>query len=141
MDVPNYTTWQYNMAEARVLKNIDVNSIIIRSVTDAPWPVTDREMIVQFTSIEDKAFNAMTFKIQTVPFNHPKKDNVVRIPFSDAKWTVTQDANKNLNVLYTLSIDPGGTLPAWLVNMAIAEGPFESFSKLKNQLAEKASKK
>ena len=140
MDVPNYPTWQYNMAEAKILKTIDDHSIIIRSVTDAPWPVTDREMIVQFSGVIDKSSNHLTMHIKSIPFNYPKNDKLVRVPFSDAIWSVSQGVNNSLQAVYTLRIDPGGTIPTWLVNMAIAEGPFESFSKLKNQLVERSKK-
>lgn len=141
MDVPNYPTWQYNMVEAQVLKTINDHSLIIRSVTDAPWPVTDREMIVQFSGVIDTGSNLLTMHIKSIPsYDHPKNDKLVRVPFSDATWLVHRDRNNNLQAVYTLRIDPGGALPVWLVNMAIAEGPFESFSKLKNQLAERSKK-
>jgi hypothetical protein len=37
-------------------------------------------------------------------------------------------------VEYTLHVNPGGTLPTWLVNMFATQGPTEIFSKIKTQL-------
>jgi hypothetical protein len=34
-------------------------------------------------------------------------------------------------VIYTLDIDPGGSLPSWLVNFASIEGPYLSFLKMR----------
>ncbi len=133
LDAENYLTWQYNMEEVKVVKTLGENSFIYRSVTDAPWPVTDREMIIQFDATKNEVTHRLDIHVHTVPFNYPKNNKLVRIPYSDAKWVVTVDGN-NLKVLYSLNIDPGGSIPAWLVNIAIAEGPFESFSKLKKQL-------
>ena len=42
----------------------------------------------------------------------------------------------DLKVSYFLNVDPGGSIPAWLVNLAVAEGPYESFRNLKRQLSE-----
>jgi hypothetical protein len=61
---------------------------------------------------------------------------MVRIPFSEAKWRVTRLNQSSLKIDYTLRVDPGGYVPAWLANMAMAEGPFYSFSKLKEYLQE-----
>jgi len=36
-----------------------------------------------------------------------------------------------------MRIDPGGSLPVWLVNMAMAEGPYLTFVNLKKQLEKK----
>jgi hypothetical protein len=39
-----------------------------------------------------------------------------------------------VKVEYTLHLDAGGSVPAWLLNMFITQGPTESFIKLKAQL-------
>jgi hypothetical protein len=41
-----------------------------------------------------------------------------------------------VNVEYTLFADPGGSVPAWLINLFITKGPMESFKKLKEHLAQ-----
>ncbi len=35
---------------------------------------------------------------------------------------------------YTLRMDPGGDIPAWLFNLFVTKGPVESFENLKVQL-------
>jgi hypothetical protein len=61
---------------------------------------------------------------------------MIRVPFFDGSWKINKGVNV-LKVTYTLRIDPGGLVPAWLANLAMAEGPFVSFQKLKKQLEKK----
>lgn len=129
-NVTNYSNWQYNMVSSTLLKKVDDTAIIYRSEVDAPWPVENREMIVQLNALKDTANNQRTFTMHTVPFPYPETDALTRVPYSEARWTVKKVATK-LYVRYELNIDPGGYVPPMLVNFAMAEGPYESFRNLK----------
>jgi len=129
-DVKNYVNWQYNMIEANLVKKLNEQEMIYWSVVDAPWPVDDRELLVQF-SVNRQTPNQLSFFIYSVSYDYPIKDGLIRVPFSQASWHVTK-LGANLQVKYTLNIDPGGYVPPILVNMAMADGPYESFRNLKN---------
>lgn len=135
-NVDNYVNWQYNMVEASLLKKIDDHSIIYRSEVDAPWPVQNREMIVQLSFRKTEKTDQLFFTMQSVATKYPLSDDLVRVPYSQASWTV-QRMNTTLVVTYQLNIDPGGYVPPLLVNLAMAEGPYESFRKLKKLLEKK----
>lgn len=129
-DVSRYTKWQYKMTEAKMLQRVHSNEIIIRSVVDSPWPIENREMLVRFSCVMDLPNNQMFVTARGgIDYDYPKDEELVRVPYSEAHWSVTQKGT-SLYVSYTLQIDPGGSLPPWLVNMAMAEGPFETFKNL-----------
>jgi len=134
-NVDDYLKWQYNMKEATLLKKINDREMIYRSVVDAPWPVDDRELLVQF-SVNKKVPNQLSFFIYSVSYEYPLKEGLVRVPFSQANWDVTRMGNALL-IKYKLNIDPGGYVPPMLVNMAMADGPYESFRNLKNLIKNK----
>ncbi len=135
-NVDNYVNWQYNMVSASLVKKVDEQSIIYRSEVDAPWPVQNREMIVQLSVNKKLDPDQLAFSMHTVPTDYPLQEDLVRVPFSQASWTVKQVKNK-LVVTYQLTIDPGGYIPPLLVNLAMAEGPYESFLNLKKLLEKK----
>lgn len=127
--VSNYLNWQFDATEATMLQRINDNEMIYRVVIDAPWPVDNRELIVHFQvslQQEDQA----TFHINTVPSDLPLQEDLVRIPYSQASWEITR-VNQSLHATYRMNINPGGNVPAWLVNIAMADGPHESFRDLK----------
>lgn len=134
-DVDNYVTWQYNMVEANLIKKINTHEMIYRSEIDAPWPVEDRELLVQF-SVRNQSPDEVTFIINSITYDYPAKADVIRVPYSNATWKVTKHEN-SLHVKYTLNINPGGYVPAMLVNLAMAEGPYVSFRNLKTMIGKK----
>jgi hypothetical protein len=135
-DINNCVTWQYNTIEAAALETRD-NATIYRTVIEAPWPASNREMILELTSSFDSAKNELTIVSRSIDYEYPESDDLVRVPFALGKWQVAAIEKNSLRVLYTLRIDPGGSVPAWLINMAMAEGPYTSFSNLKEELRER----
>ncbi|HOX82802.1 MAG TPA: START domain-containing protein [Chryseolinea sp.] len=130
--VDRYTAWQYNMCSAKTLKVVSDSAIIVRTEIDAPWPVDNRELIVEY-SFSQSSHKKLKVITKTLMFDYPFSENVVRVPFSHAEWDVEMVDN-TLHVTYSMKIDPGGSVPAWLVNMAMADGPHQSFVKLKKLL-------
>lgn len=135
-DVENYVNWQYNMVESGLIKRINDQVMIYRSEIDAPWPVEDREMLVQFSVIRDQLPDELTFLIHTITYNYPLKEAVLRVPYSNATWQVKRNGN-SLHVKYMMKINPGGYVPPMLVNLAMAEGPYVSFLNLKKMVEKK----
>lgn len=135
-DVNNYVNWQYNMVESGLIKRINDQVMIYRSEIDAPWPVEDREMLVQFSVIRDQFPEELTFLIYTITYDYPLKENVLRVPYSNATWQVKRNGN-SLHVKYMMKINPGGYVPPMLVNLAMAEGPYVSFLNLKRMIEKK----
>lgn len=134
-NVDNYVNWQYDMAESHLIKKINDHEMIYRSEIDAPWPVEDRELVVQF-SVRNQLPDEVTYVINSITYDYPVKANVIRVPCSHATWHVTKRGN-SLHVKYTLNINPGGYVPPMLVNLAMAEGPYVSFRNLKTMIEKK----
>lgn len=133
LDVPGYTRWQYNMVESKMLKKVSNNDMIYRTVVDAPWPVENRELIVRYTSSRDTEKQTMDIIIANDSYPYPENEDLVRVPSSYATWHISTQGN-DLKVEYALRIDPGGSVPVWLINIAMADGPHHSFRNLKQLL-------
>jgi len=131
--VEDFPTWQYNMISAKILRQVSDSVVIVRSELDAPWPVENRELIVQYSFEEHPQEKALRVITETIDYDLPLSDEFIRVPYSRAEWNVTT-AGSTLLVTYTMEIDPGGSIPAWLVNMAMAEGPHQTFTNLKKLL-------
>ena len=132
-DVEYYVNWQYNTIEAKVLHR-NAASTIYRTVVQAPWPVSNREMITEVSSHYDSATQLLIIKAKSSAYDYPKNSDMVRVPFSEGIWRVTPRNGSSLKIVYTLQIDPGGSVPLWLMNIALAEGPFKSFMEVKNKI-------
>ncbi len=135
MDVKNYTHWQYHNMKTEVIKKISNSEIIYHSHVSAPWPVTNRDLVMHLKISQDIATKIMTVEIDGLPDYIPPQRDFVRVPSTHARWTVTPIGKDLLDINYTLLIDPGGSIPVWIVNMALANGPYETFRNLKARIS------
>ena len=138
LDVPNFTKWQYNTIETTVLKRIAPNEIIYCSLIEAPWPVSNRDLVMHLKITQDTLTKVMTISLKSIPDYIPKKIGVVRIPSAEGKWVVEELGKNELRVNYSFLVDPGGSVPVWLINLALADGPYETFRNLKARVKSEA---
>lgn len=127
--------WVYKTKTATILKWVSPYEFYYYTETSMPWPLSNRDAIIHLKISADTASHVLRINAFSEPDFIEKKNGLVRIPYSRASWYVTELNNK-LNVDYTFEVNPGGSLPAWLVNMMADKGPYESFSKLKAKLKE-----
>lgn len=132
-DVSGHPRWQYNMLSSEVLEQYSKNSFITRSTIGAPWPVDNRELIVRNDFRYDEQGRIIGITTRSVDYDYTASGQFVRVPYFHAEWTLAQ-LGGDLYVRYDMKIDPGGTVPPWLVNIAMAEGPYQSFKKLRQLL-------
>jgi len=125
LDVPGYTRWQYNTIDAKPIKIISESEQIYRTVIEAPWPVTDRDMVVNIKVKYNQLNRGMMITTESKAGVLPPADGFVRIPSSRGTWVVQQKNKDHLQVRYTMQIDPGGEVPAWLVNWVCAQAPYQ----------------
>jgi hypothetical protein len=81
----------------------------------------------------DAAAQILLINVKNASYDYPAEKGVVRVPFSEASWKVTTE-NNDLKIIYLLRVDPGGSIPAWVINMGIADGPYHSFNHLKERI-------
>jgi hypothetical protein len=135
LDIDHYTEWQYNTTESYLIKKVNEQKIIFYTKIAAPWPVSDRDMIVDMELSQDPKTKVVTILAKTIPHGAAENKHVVRVPMSVARWTIRPISSSNLKVEYTIRIDPGGAVPSWMMNLVAAEAPYESFRRLKEELS------
>jgi hypothetical protein len=134
LDVNTGADWVYATKSSVLLKRVSANEVIYYSEVKLPWPIHNRDFIAELTAVQDPATRVVTIFGPVVPDYIPVKKDIVRVSKSEGKWVITPIAKGRIKVEYTIRLDPGGDLPAWLFNMFVTKGPAESFENLKLQL-------
>ena len=134
LDVDNYQDWVYGIKNSYVLKKINSNSIIYYNEVDLPWPFSDRDLVNHITVQKDPKTGKTVIQSKAIPDHIPEKENLVRIPYATANWDITPVAATEVKVIYTFRVDPGGSLPPWLVNSIATVGPYNTFVELRKKL-------
>ncbi|HJS54139.1 MAG TPA: START domain-containing protein [Chitinophagaceae bacterium] len=133
-DVINQKKWVYNNINSSILKRISGNEFYYHSETHLPWPMTNRDAIIHLKMNKDSLNRFLKVSAVSVPGYAPEKNGIVRVPRSDISWYVTMPSAKTISIVYIFDAEPGGSLPAWAVNMFTDKGPYESFKKLSELL-------
>ncbi len=130
LDISKQTDWVYSTKTSSLVKRIGEHDLVYYSEKSMPWPVTNRDAVVRITITRSDA-NTMLVNAISVAGVVPDKKGIVRVPFSKVNWEVKVVNANTLSVVYEALVDPGGSIPAWVVNMFSTKGPFETFKSIR----------
>jgi hypothetical protein len=131
MDIKNSEEWLYHTAGNYLVKQVSPAELYYYSLIKMPWPVSDRDFIAHLKATQDPATKVVTINAPCIPDMVPVKAKIVRIADSKGKWVLTPVGADHVKILYTLHADPGGSIPSWLTNLFVTQGPSQSFKKFK----------
>jgi len=133
-NVNGYKNWVYNNKAASLIRRISANEFYYYTEAYLPWPLDNRDAVMHTKITRDSLNRFLRISSVAVPNYIPQKDGKVRVQFSQINWYVTRPSATTIRIVYTFETDPGGSVPAWLVNSFADKGPFESFKKLSELL-------
>jgi hypothetical protein len=134
LDVEKYPQWAYCTKSADVIKQIGKDELVYYSEISAPWPLANRDLCADIKVTRDSSMHSICLVSTGLKDFLPEKKGLVRVSRSTAAWMISTRSDKMIHLEYELEIDPGGALPAWIVNMFARKGPIETFSNLRKKM-------
>ena len=134
MDVNTADQWVFHTKSCVLLKKVSPSELYYYSEVSLPWPLENRDFVAHIKVSQDRATKVVTVDAPAIPGWIAKKKGIVRISHSKGLWIITPIDKEKLKLEYTLQVDPGGIIPAWAVNLFSAQGPIETFKKMRQQL-------
>lgn len=129
VDVENYDRWVYECSESRLLSEKENQEYVFYSIIHMPWPFDDRDMITRLV-VSDKN-DTIRLATKLDPGHMDPVDGIVRISAYDEITTLIRIGEGKVKMVMEGYLEPGGKLPAWLYNMFLSEGPYESIMSIK----------
>ncbi len=133
-DVPANTDWVYSSKVAKITEKLAPNDMYYYSVSDFPWPLQDRDLIVHSVIEQDPDSKVVTSTSYSAKEKYPLQKGIVRVTIFDSKWIFTPLPGGKVNIEYTVKTDPGGNIPVFLTNMFIDRGPVATMKKMREML-------
>lgn len=130
-DFESYPQWVYRCGASSTLKKNSEKNLIHYQLVTAPWPVDNRDFVVEVKVEQDPKTKIVTQNVTCIPNYIPKTAGCVRITEFKASWTLIPLKNGIVEADYQLMVNPGGAIPAWIVNLAVVDGPFETALNMK----------
>lgn len=134
LDIDATVQWVYHTKSCKLIRQVSPSELYYYSEVSLPWPLENRDFVARVKVTQNPATKVVTVDAPAVPGWVKQKEGIVRVSHSVGTWILTPLDEKTTKIQYTLQVDPGGVIPAWLVNTFAAQGPIESFKKMKDQL-------
>lgn len=131
LDVKESEKWLYHTSSIYIVKQVSQSEFYYYSKVELPWPLSNRDFIAHLKVSQNALTKVITIDAPCVQDMVPVDPKTVRISNSNGKWIISPAGINKVKVVYTLHTDPGGSIPAWLINSFMTQGPTQSFKKLK----------
>ena len=128
-------SWVKNTNESRKIEQITPTHYFFYIGTDFPFPAKDRDAVIEYKRSLDAEKNYVFIEYKAHPDRMPKDSDYIRMPSLDATYTLTPLEEGWIDVDYFIRADIGGSIPNWIINMAISKGPKDTMVALKKVLA------
>jgi hypothetical protein len=127
--------WVPNCTESQEIKRLDARTTWVYSVTNSPWPVSDRDTVVKVVAETIEPNDKYRVLMRAQPDFLPLVDGRVRIPYSNIYFLLKRVNADTIEIEYGLDVDPGGVLPKWMVRRTVRNTLIETIMALEAQVA------
>lgn len=129
--VESFDWWDDDISEIKVLEYQEEKLIRYYLVYDVPWPLSDRDLCVEAIITHDPVTKSRTVFATPLTGVIPINPDKVRIQNYWQKWVMTDTGNGTIHLVLEGSVDPGGNIPSWLINMVITDTPLNIMRKVR----------
>lgn len=135
-DVEGLTDWAYNIKESKLLDRPDDMSQTYYAVAKAPWPYKDRDGIYLNQISWDNEAKLLLVDIEMLEQDVEVNDDYVRLD-GYGYWQVKEVSASEVEVVFQMQVDPGGSIKAWMANMFVSDSPYYTMLGLRGILQKK----
>lgn len=131
-DVSGSCAWIHECKEQKLLKREGDKSWTY-SRFNTPWPVTPRDSVLEVTT-ERGSDGSVKRVLHGVADYVPEEKGYVRVSKVEGHWTMTPKAGGEVEVVYEVHTEPGGSVPSWLANSFVVDAPFNTLDALRKRV-------
>lgn len=130
-DVGSACAWIHECKEQKLLER-KAGQAITYTRFNTPWPVTPRDSVVRIT---ERALVGAGVRrdLEGLPQYLPEEEGFVRVSQVEGFWEMTPQADGQVEVVYQVHTEPGGSVPSWLSNKFVVEAPFNTLRGLRER--------
>lgn len=129
-DVESHKDWVKSTIDSRYVEKTDAANFYYYISTDMPYPVKDRDVVIKYNRSQDANTKVVTNSYEGVADKMEVQKKFIRIPFFEAGYTLVPSEGGKIDLEYLFKVDVGGTMPKWIVNMALTKGPVDTIESL-----------
>ena len=139
-DVSKQTQWMPDTKTAKLVRTIDDKSDVLYHVTAMPWPLQDRDSVVRRDFLPEPGAMIVNFRA-VKDLQAPETKTNLRINDITGQWIFHAIDASHTRVTYSMRCNPGGNIPATVVNTMSKSLPYETLMGMKQMVKSSGGQK
>jgi len=135
-DVENADEWIHYTEKGILIERIDEQTAVVSLLTDLPWPAGDRDSVTINRLTQDSDTGVVRYTYSARPDAVSERDGYIRVDTLEGLWELTPTDEGTVEIEYYTLSDPGGSVPAWVINLVITQQPFNTLQNLREIVRE-----
>ena len=133
LDIENMGLWYDRVEKVEMVEKISDMEGTYKIDFELPWPVADRVSAVRALLSHDPVTNVVRVDTNYEP-GIIKDSDVLLVTIMHSEWILTPTDEGFVHIYHKGYMDPGGSLPAWISNSGVKDGPVKTLTALKEIL-------
>ncbi|MEZ4774018.1 MAG: START domain-containing protein [Bacteroidia bacterium] len=133
-DIEKMPEWVYQCEEAEFIGKNEGAAFTFVNRTVVPFFFKDREIVLQCTTFQERPSLKTCSRCVARPDALALNPDYIRVEKAISEWTFWPQEDGTLKVEYFFIADPGGYVPAWLINFALDYGPVNTLKQFKKRV-------
>lgn len=128
-------TWIPYISDIKILSSDrEKGNFLMYMRIGLPFPLKDRDMIVQGKLIKDKDGRLIVENKAIQDGRYPPTKDAVRITKYQGDWIFEKLSDQQVKVITSGYADPAGVIPLTIVNNFVQQQPYQTLQRLKKQI-------
>lgn len=141
LDVDHHPDWMWQCDESRRIRWITDTRGLLYNRINAPWPVWDRDVVVDVAWRYTPNKEALTFRFRNVQDEaEPPQDGIVRLPRLEGFYRLWSEKPGETNVLYQVEVDIAGNVPDFMARRYAKKLPYKTLEALRERVEKQVGK-
>ncbi len=133
-DLEYRPAWVIRCKGLQIIDTLDGGSIRYQTSYDIPWPLADRDLLVRADLSYDKVNRRAELNTRHTDLEYPLESGMVRMPLYKEHVFLEEIDSHHTKFRAEGFANPGGYVPAWLVNMFMVDGIYDSMIRTQEEI-------
>ncbi len=133
LDIENMGVWYDRVEKVTMVEKISEMEGTYKISFQLPWPVKDRISAVRAVLNHDPVTNVVTVNTKYEDGIVKASDGLV-VTDMHSEWILTPIEGGFVDIFHKGYMHPAGSLPSWIANSGVKEGPVKTLTALKKVL-------
>ena len=136
-DAKQIPRWYFQCVHSELVENDGPKQEVIYLILHLPWPVAARDFVFRRTRSEDLSLGEISYSLTALPDRLPKVKGMIRVQSIKSIWTFKSLAQGSTEIFFQQHTDPGGSIPASLINKISVDTPYYSLKNFRKLITGK----